>query len=125
MTYKPDGYSSASPYLMVRNARATIDFAKAVFDAEELRNFPDPDGGVMHAEIRIDDTVIMMGEVGEGETAHIHVYVPDVRRSFAAALATGASVVQEVTDKGDGDLRGGVSDSNGIVWWIATQKEAM
>lgn len=123
MTYKPDGYTSASPYLLVRSARATIDFAKAVFGADELRTFPHPDGGVMHAEIRIDDTVIMMGEAGQGETAHIHVYVPDAQRTFAAALATGASVVQEVSDKGDGDLRGGVSDPNGIVWWIATQKE--
>ncbi|HEV7276083.1 MAG TPA: VOC family protein [Devosiaceae bacterium] len=123
MSYKPDGYNSASPYLMVRSAPATIDFAKAVFGAEELRSFPHPDGGVGHAEIRIDDTVIMMGEAGEGETAHIHVYVPDVRKCFAAALANGATVVQEVTDKGDGDLRGGVSDSNGIVWWISTQQE--
>jgi uncharacterized glyoxalase superfamily protein PhnB len=125
MTYKPDGYNSASPYLMVRDVRATIDFLKAVFDAEELRVFPHPDGGVMHAEVRIDDTVIMMGEVEENEPANIHVYVQDVNRTFAAALAAGATIVQEVTDKGDGDVRGGVADANGIVWWIATPKLAV
>lgn len=123
MGYKPEGYTSAAPYLMVRDARHTIDFLKAVFNAEELRSAASASGGVMHAEMRIDDTVIMMGEAGDGEPAHVHVYVADVDAAFAWALEAGGKSVQEPMSKGDGDRRSGVADPNGIVWWIATQED--
>ena len=122
MSYKPQAYTSAAPYLMIRDARAMLDFLHEVFGAEALRVMPRAEGqGIMHAEARIDDTVIMMGEVPEPESAHIHVYVPDPKACFARALAAGASEVQPLTDSGDGDLRGGLTDPQGITWWIATQ----
>ena len=121
MSYKPDGYTSVAPYLMVRNAEATLAFVTAVFGAEQLRVFPRDGGGIMHAEARIDDTVIMMGETPEGPDAHVHVYVADPIDTVTRACAAGATIVQELSDKGDGDMRGGVADGNGTVWWIAKQ----
>ncbi|MBM1633165.1 VOC family protein [Sulfitobacter mediterraneus] len=123
MHWKPEGYTSVSPYLIVSDAQATLNFAQAVFDAECLRLHHREDGGIKHAEFRIDDTVVMVGEMSGGATAHIHVYVPDADAAFALALATGGNAVQEMTRAGDGDYRGGVADANGTVWWISQQEE--
>ena len=124
MAWKPETYSSASPYLMVRDAETTLKFLENVFGAERLRVHRRDDGpGIAHAEARIDDTIIMMGEVPEASEAHIHVYVPDAEATFSNALAQGGKVVQELRRSGDGDYRGGIADGNGIVWWISTQEE--
>jgi len=123
MSWKPEGYSSVSPYLIVADAEATLAFAQAVFNAERLRLHRRDDGGIKHAEFRIDDTVVMVGEMPGGTAAHIHVYVPDADAAFALALATGGNTVQEMTHAGDGDYRGGVADANGTVWWISQQEE--
>ena len=122
MTFKPEGYTSASPYLIVNDAARTIAFLEETFDAEVKRSFPTKDGGIMHAEVRLDDTIIMMGEGDETQECGIHVYVPDADATFARAVAAGGTVIQEVAAKGDGDRRGGVADPNGITWWMATQE---
>ncbi|MGJ8618633.1 MAG: VOC family protein [Sulfitobacter sp.] len=120
--YKPKGYTSAAPYLIVKDARATLAFLKAVFDASELRVIPcKNDDGIMHAEARIDDTVIMIGEMPNGPDANIHVYVADPETTFQRALNHGGTEIQPLTDSGDGDLRGGVKDGDGTTWWIAKQ----
>ncbi len=121
--FKPAGYSSASPYLMVSDADATMAFAESAFQAERLRIHHRDDGGIMHAEIRIDDSVVMMGEVPEAQVAHVHVYVRDADESFAKAIASGGVLVQAMKRSGDGDYRGGVTDPNGIVWWISQQDQ--
>ena len=69
-SYKPQAYSSVSPYLIVDGASRTIDFLVQVFDAVELRRFPDPTGKIMHAEVRIDDTVVMLADGGCRLAAH-------------------------------------------------------
>lgn len=122
MTWKPERYSSVSPYLLVRDAAATLSFLEAVFGANRMRVHQRENGqGILHAETRIDDTVIMMGEVPDAAPAHVHVYVPDAQKTFEKAIAAGGNVVQAPTQSGDGDLRGGVADSNGVIWWISTQ----
>ncbi len=123
--WKPAGYSSASPYLMVADAEATMAFADQTFQAERLRVHYRDDGGILHAEFRIDDTVIMMGEVAEAQPAHVHVYVRDAETCFAKAVASNGTIVQEMKRSGDGDYRGGVADPNGIVWWISQQEEGI
>jgi PhnB protein len=123
-SYKPDYYNSVSPYLIVNNASQTIDFLKYVFGAEEIRRFAGELGRVQHAELRLDDSVIMLGDAVEGWPevhAHIHIYVPDVDAAFQRALAAGAAAVQEPEQKGDEDRRGGVRDASGTTWWIATR----
>lgn len=122
--FKPEGYTSVAPYLVVSGAQGTIDFLVRVFSAEPLRRFEKPDGTLMHAEVRIDDTVIMLGDGGEGWppiASHIHVYVADVDDIYRRGLEAGATAVQEPLQKGDEDKRGGFKDAGGTTWWIATR----
>jgi uncharacterized glyoxalase superfamily protein PhnB len=125
-SHKPDGYTTVSPYLIVDGANATIEFLRNVFDAVELRRFPDPPGKVMHAEVRIDDTVVMIADGADGwpsVASHVHIYVSDVDATYRRALDTGATSVQEPVKKQDADKRGGVKDAGGTTWWIATKVE--
>lgn len=126
--FKPDGYQSVSPYLMVPDAQRTIDFLKLVFDAIELRRFDGSDGRVLHAEVRVDDTVVMFADATPEYPAFpawMHVYVPDVDDTYRRALAAGGVSVQEPTEReGDPDRRGGVKDPAGNIWWISTQRRA-
>jgi uncharacterized glyoxalase superfamily protein PhnB len=122
--YKPDGYNSVSPYLIVAGASATIDFLTRVFAATELRRFSGEAGKLMHAEVRIDDTVVMLADGVEGwppVPSHVHVYVSDVDAAYKRALAAGATSVQEPVQKEDEDKRGGVKDAGGTTWWISTR----
>ena len=123
--WKPESYSSVSPYLVVAGAQEVIDFLKATFGATELRRYDMPDGSVMHAEVRIDDSVIMLGDGGEAFPPFpslIHVYVNDVDRVFARAIAAGGTPVEQPrTREGDPDKRGSVKDPCGNTWAIATQ----
>jgi uncharacterized glyoxalase superfamily protein PhnB len=122
--YKPNNYNSVSPYLIVNGAGATIEFLVKVFDAVELRRFPNEAGKIMHAEVRLDDTVVMLADGAEGwppMPSYVHVYVPDVDATYRQALAAGATSVQEPVKKEDEDKRGGVKDAGGTTWWIATK----
>lgn len=124
MSYKPENYNTVSPYLIVADALATIAFLERVFDAAEIRRFPRPDGKLMHAEVRIDDTVVMLADSVEGwppVQSYVHVYVADVDAVYQRALEAGAESVQEPVQKQDEDKRGGVKDSGGTTWWIATR----
>ncbi len=125
--YKPEGYTSVAPYLLVDGAAQTIAFLVRVFDAVELRRHQDDTGRVRHAEVRLGDTVLMLADAAEGwpsVAAHVHVYVPDVDTVYQRALAAGAASVQEPVKKDDADKRGGVKDAGGTTWWIATQVDS-
>ena len=119
--YKPAGHNSLSPYLIVDDAAAALAFIRAVFQAEPTFIDRDETGDMVHAEVRIDDTVLMIGQMPGGPEAHLHVYVPDADEAFEKARAAGGVVVQEVMEKGDGDRRGGIADPTGTVWWLSTQ----
>lgn len=122
--HKPDSYNSVSPYLIVNGAHGTIEFLKTVLGATELRRYPSPDGKIMHAEVRIDDSVVMVADSVEGwpaTNANVHVYVPEVDDTYRRALAAGAESIQEPVQKQDEDKRGGVKDAGGTTWWIATR----
>lgn len=125
--HKPANYSAVSPYLIVDGADATIAFLKRVFDAIELRRFPDDSGQIIHAEVRIDDTVIMLADPAPPDwpaiSSYVHIYVSDVDATYRKALDAGAASVQEPVKKQDEDKRGGVKDAGGTTWWIATKVE--
>jgi uncharacterized glyoxalase superfamily protein PhnB len=124
VAYKPDAYTSVAPYLFVDGASDVIAFLQRAFDAVELRRYPGPDGKLMHAEVRIDDTVVMLTDSGANWPAlpaHVHIYVADVDATYRRALAAGAESVQEPVKKDDEDKRGGVKDAGGVTWWIATK----
>ena len=126
-SYKPASYPSVSPYLVVKDAEATIRFLKEVFGGQELRRIPDAKkpGRLMHAEVRLDDSVIMLGDCIEeawpAVPCHVHVYVPDVDATYAKALAFGATGLQEPVQKDDEDKRGGFKDPVGTTWWVGTK----
>ncbi|SMG21903.1 VOC family protein [Paraburkholderia susongensis] len=125
MKWKPENYPSMSPYLICSDGDALIGFVEQVFGGVLVRRFDRPDGSLMHAELRIDDSVLMLGggaTSAHSAAPHIHLYVPDVMAAFDRAVAAGATVVQEPQRKrADDDLRGGVQDSSGTTWWIASQ----
>jgi PhnB protein len=123
--YKPEGYSSVSPYLVAKNAARVIEFLQEALEGKLLRRFDHADGSVMHAEVCIGETVIMIGD-GGGDwppfDSWIHVYVNDVDAVYQRALKAGGVSVQEPQVRaGDFDKRGGVKDPSGNTWWIATQ----
>ncbi|CAN5183365.1 VOC family protein [soil metagenome] len=122
--WKPSGYTSLSAYLMVPDAAATIAFMTEVFDAKELFCHRAPGGRIMHAELRLDDSVLMLAEASPAWPAlpvHLHLYVPDVDACYQRALAAGATALQAPVRKDDPDRRGGFVAPDGIVtWWVAT-----
>ena len=122
--FKPDAYTSISPYLIVDGALRTITFLEDVFNAVCLRQIPGAAGTIVHAEIRIDDSIVMLTDGAPGWPpipAHVHVYVEDVDKTYARALRAGASPVQEPVRKGDENKRGAVKDNGGTTWWISTK----
>jgi PhnB protein len=132
--YTPAGYHTATPYLIVKGAAAALDFYKKVFGATELMRMEGPGGAVMHAEVKIGDSVIMLGDempamganspqtIG-GSPVGLCLYFPDVDARFAAAVAAGASVKRPVQDQFYGDRSGTIVDPFGHVWTIATHIE--
>lgn len=123
--WKPDSYPSMSPYLICSDAEGLISFLEAAFVGVLQRRFDRPDGSLMHAEVKIDDSIVMIGGGATEATAapaHIHLYVEDAASVFARAVDAGAKIVQEpARETDDDDLRGGVQDPWGTVWWIASQ----
>lgn len=123
--YKPDGYASVSVYIMADGAQRVIDFLTASLQASPLRRFESEDGSILHAEVQIDDTVVMISEAGGNYPAFpvwLHVYVPDVDQTYQKMLAAGGHSVQAPAQReGDPDRRGGVQDPAGNTWWISTQ----
>ena len=125
MTFKPQGYNSASPYVVVPGAQRLIDFLSRVFDARVMRQYDNPDGTIMHAEVMIDDSIVMLGDSSPTyppNTLLIHVYVSDVDEVFKRALAAGGTEDQAPQQRpGDPDRRGSFKDFAGNTWAIATQ----
>lgn len=120
----PDGYHTVTPYLTVKGVAGLIDFLKQAFDAVETERLPGPDGKVGHAEVRIGDSVVMMGEApGEPMPAMLYLYVADADASYKRALEAGATSLMEPADQFYGDRSGGVKDPFGNCWYVATRKE--
>lgn len=122
--WKPEGYTSVSPYLIVADAERAIAFMERAFGATELRRFEMPAGALTHAEVLIDDSVVMVGEAGGEWLAcphSMHVYVEDVDGAYERALAAGADPLEAPgREEGDPDRRAGVRDPCGNTWWLAT-----
>jgi PhnB protein len=130
----PDGYHTATPYLIVNGAAQAIEFYKKAFGATEIMRMAQPGGKVGHAEIKIGDSIIMLADespdVGArspqsigGSPVSIMLYVEDVDRIFSQAVAAGAKVKRPVADQFYGDRTGGIEDPFGHLWYIATHKE--
>lgn len=124
--FKPNGYNSVSPYFIVNGAEKFIALMAEIFDATVSRRYDMPDDSIMHAEIQIDDSIIMLGEASERFPAVpmvMHVYVPDVDATFQRAITAGCEVIQAPkTQENDPDKRGTFKDFAGNMWSIGTQQ---
>ncbi len=124
-SFKPSGYTSASPYFIVEDAHRFIELMKQIFDARELRTYHRPSGKIMHAEVQIDDSVIMLADATENypaETIVMHVYVPDTDTVFQKAIAAGCEAIDSPkSQEGDPDRRGTFKDFAGNLWSVGTQ----
>jgi uncharacterized glyoxalase superfamily protein PhnB len=122
----PDGYHSVTPYLTIPGVAKLLDFLKQAFEAQELHRMPRPDGAIMHAEVRIGDSRVMMGEpMGNAQPmfGSLYLYVHDVDAVYKRALQAGATSTSEPADQFYGDRSAGIKDPVGNQWWIATHKE--
>lgn len=123
----PDGFHTVTPYLTVHGVSKLIDFLKQAFGATEVHPVMHRgDGTVMHAELKIGDSIVMMGEpMGEFQPApcYLYLYVNDTDAVYKRALEAGATSIMEPADQFYGDRNAGVKDPCGNFWWIATHKE--
>jgi PhnB protein len=123
----PDGYHTVTPYLTVRGASKVIDFLKQAFGAElAYEPMKRPDGTVMHAEVTIGDSRVMLAdenEMAKATTSSLYLYVPNVDSMYQRAVKAGGNSIMEPTDMFYGDRTGSVKDPSGNTWSIATHKE--
>lgn len=130
----PEGFHSVTPYLVIRDAARAIEFYTRAFGAKERCRMPGPGGAIMHAEIQIGDSIIMLGEENpayeakspqalNGTPVGLCLYVDDVDGVFQQAVAAGASSKMPVQDMFWGDRYGKLADPFGHEWSIATHKE--
>jgi len=125
----PKGYSTITPYIVAQDADALIGFMHKTFDAEELfRTGPGSEGG-LHCEVRIGDSMLMVGGGGAGMKwrgspmpSAFHIYVPDCDATYARALESGATSIDEPADQFYGERSATVKDAAGNSWYIATYK---
>ncbi len=130
----PEGYHSVTPYVVVHDGAAAIEFYKQAFGAAETFRMEAPGGRIGHAEIRIGDSHVMLAdehpEIGArsprafgGSPVSLTLYVEDVDATVARAVEAGATLKRPVADQFYGDRTGGVEDPFGHVWFVATHVE--
>jgi uncharacterized glyoxalase superfamily protein PhnB len=122
----PEGYHTVTPVMTVQGAVKLIDFMKQAFDAKEMYRLDGPNGTVMHAEVKIGDSMVMVGEASDQWKpiqATVALYVQDTDGWYQRALRAGAISVREPSDQFYGDRSAGVKDFAGNHWWIHTHIE--
>jgi len=131
----PDGYHTATPYLIIKDAANAIEFYKTAFGAIELERMADETGKIRHAAIKIGDSPFMIADEHSeypewqsplkrgGSPVHIYLYVEDADAVFSGAIQAGAKELLPLQDQIYGDRTGGITDPYGHIWYIATHKE--
>ncbi|HXR83459.1 MAG TPA: VOC family protein [Hanamia sp.] len=120
----PENYQTVMPYLILPNAARFISFTEKVFGAKEKLKYMRDVATIMHAEIMIEGSTIMLADATEEfktSTAGLFIYVENADETFAKAMNEGATVVREIADQ-DYGRSGGIKDPFGNVWWITTPK---
>lgn len=122
----PDGFHSVTPFLVAKGIPKLIEFLQKAFNGKEVERCAGPDGMVLHAEVKIGDSIVMMGEARGGCEAmpcSVYLYVPNVDETYKQALRAGGKSEMEPVDMFYGDRSGAVKDPAGNTWWIATHVE--
>ena len=124
----PEGYSTVCPYLMVDSIERQIQFLMHVFQAEVIEELINPEGTIMHGEVQIGNTVIMMGKSRSGHPSlegMNYIFAEDVDQTYKLALAQGAESLMEPGDQFYGMREAGFRDPLGNQWWVARQIEKL
>ena len=130
----PEGYHNVTPYLFVRGAASAIDFYKGVFGATEFVRMAGPNGKIMHAELRIGDSIVMLADENPqtgvmspqtigGFSAGLHLYVENVDAVIQKAVESGAKLLRPIKNQFYGDRSGSLLDPFGHMWSVATHIE--
>jgi len=130
----PEGYHTVTPYLVVQDAEAVLDFTVRALGATERMRMPGAGGKISHAEVTIGDSIVMLGSPAPGVRptdatnnrlmpAMLYLYVDDADATYKRAISAGAKSIEEPNDAFYGDRRAGVEDSQGNVWFVATHQE--
>ena len=125
----PDEFHTITPYFTVQGAARLIEFLQQAFEAVEVRRSTMPDGTIMNAELRIGDSMVMLGEAPPASsdvkplTSMLYLYVADADSVYQRAVKAGGKSIREPADQIYGDRVGAIEDAWGNQWWIATRKE--
>jgi PhnB protein len=122
----PPGFHTITPYLITKDAAKLIEFLQKALGAEVKHHMKGPDGLVMHASLKIGDSMIMMTDArGQwpAQPTGMYLYVPDADALYRRAIEAGAESMGEPKDQFYGDRMGGIKDPSGNTWWIATHTE--
>ncbi|MCO6456919.1 MAG: VOC family protein [Pirellulaceae bacterium] len=122
----PAGFHTVTPYLVVADVRRLLEFLQAAFGAELLDCVDGPEDRIMHAQVRIGDSMVMIGGANEHFpplVSALYLYVPDTDALYERAMRAGAESLMEPADQFYGDRNAGVKDPSGNMWWIATHIE--
>jgi uncharacterized glyoxalase superfamily protein PhnB len=123
----PEGFHTVTPYLIVEGAEKIISFMRTAFGAEATHEpTRRPDGKIMHATVKIGDSLVMIADASEqvkAMPAMLYLYVPNVDASYQRALKAGGTSIMEPADQFYGDRSGGVMDAAGNSWFIGTHVE--
>ena len=130
----PDGYYSLTPYIVIKGAAEALEYYKTVFGATEIVRMPGPGGRIMHAEVKIGNSILMLADENPERgafspsttgraTSSIMFYTDDVDAMFKRAVSAGAKADQPPTDMFWGDRMANITDPFGHMWGIATHKE--
>lgn len=128
----PEGFHSVTAHLVIRDAARALDFYRDALGAQELFRMPGPDGKLMHASMRIGDSIVMLNDEMEGQVSPqtlngtpvtLHVYTEDADALFQRAVGAGATVAMPLTNMPWGDRYGLVADPFGHTWAIASRVE--
>jgi len=122
----PDGYGTVTPYLTVDDPAPVIEFLKKVLDAKEIFAMRDEKGNIGHAEVKVGSSILMLGKARDewkSRPGNFYVYVEDCDAIYEKALAAGAISLSKPETQFYGDRHGGVTDSQGNNWWVATHVE--
>ena len=122
----PSGFHTVTPFILVKHADQVVDFLQRAFDATEIYRLKHEDGSIWHSQVKIGDSMIMLGDVQDQHPAmpsSIYLYLPDADAAFRKAVAAGGTPVIEPAEQFYGDRSGGVRDPAGNIWWVATHIE--
>ncbi|MBA3829462.1 MAG: VOC family protein [Taibaiella sp.] len=120
----PEGYQSVIPYLIVKDASSFISFTKEVFDAEEINRHMRDEQIIMHAELRVYDSIIMLAEATDTysiQNSGMFIYVPDADEAYHKGIRAGATPITPMSDQNYGRT-GGIKDPFGNTWWVTSVK---